>query len=258
LPRACPSCGSNRLDFRGPGTERIERFLQQRFAAFPILRIDRDTVTRKQALPDFLAQINTGKPCVLVGTQMLAKGHHFPNVTLVVIVDADGGLFSADFRGPERVGQLLMQVAGRAGRGDHPGRVLIQSAQADHPLLQQLIGEGYEPFARQLLLDRQRLGLPPHGSMALLRADATELKPAEQLLREARRYLASFAGLELIGPLPAPMTRRAGRMRVQLQIIAPQRPALQRALDGLVEFIAAQKLASRLRWSLDVDPQDMF
>ncbi|MBF3246615.1 primosomal protein N', partial [Pseudomonas aeruginosa] len=171
-PMNCPQCG--KLDLRpvGAGTERAEERLRILFPNHPVLRIDRDSTSRKHAMRDLFATINSGEPCILVGTQMLAKGHHFPRVTLVAILDADGGLFSADFRASERMAQQIVQVAGRAGRAEEPGRVLIQTHLADHPLLVQLTEDGYFAFAEQALSERRAAGLPPFAHLALLRAEA--------------------------------------------------------------------------------------
>ncbi len=191
---------------------------------------------------------------------MLAKGHHFPRVTLVGVVDADGGLYSADFRSTERMAQLLVQVAGRSGRGDRPGQVLIQTRYPDHPLLQTLVRHGYRAFAEQALRERAAAGLPPFSHQALLRADATRLADAESFLHRvvewARRQ--AIAEVELWGPVPAPMARRAGRHRAHLLIQARQRDALHALLQALPEFIVGLPRTRRVRWSLDVDPIDLY
>lgn len=256
LPPQCPGCHGTRLDFLGPGTERCEQALHQHFPGTPVLRVDRDTTSGKRALHDLLQQVASGAPCILVGTQMLAKGHHFPDVTLVVVVDLDGGLFSADFRGAERTGQLLVQVAGRAGRGQRPGQVLIQTGHPEHPWLATLVDKGYATFARTLLAEREASGLPPCGHMALLRADARQLQAAERFLGDLRNTLPTVPGASLLGPLPAPMTRRAGRYRAQLILHARERRPLHQAL-ALLRAAAEQHPAVRqLHWSVDVDPQD--
>ncbi|HQQ62128.1 MAG TPA: primosomal protein N' [Pseudomonadales bacterium] len=256
LPSHCPSCGSTRLDYIGIGTQRSEQFLAEQFAEFPVLRIDRDSMSRKHALDDMLKRIHTGDPCLLIGTQMLAKGHHFPHVTLVVILDIDSGLFSADFRGPEKMGQLLEQVAGRAGRAEKPGRVLIQSKFAEHPLLQTLLQDGYQRLARLLLAERQVAALPPYYYMALLRAEHADPYRAQTLLREWREQLKTLCGngVHVAGPFPASMEKRAGFYRLDLQIKSDNRMALQKTLSAFCEFADQQKIPADLRWSLDVDP----
>jgi len=262
IPLRCDNCKSAQLEFRGPGTERLELALQRWFPAFPIIRIDRDTTARKHALRDKLLDVHSGAPCVLVGTQMLAKGHHFPDVTLVVMVDVDGGLVSADFRGPEKLGQLLTQVSGRAGRAEKSGRVLIQTHYPDHPLLASLLRNGYHDFARQLLEERRERGLPPFAQMALLRADARALDEAEQLLRDLRQQgqpgnHSDKDSVDMLGPLPAPMSRRAGLFRAQLLLRADSRSQLHRALHILCRAAENHPLARKVRWSVDVDPVDM-
>ncbi|MET0378135.1 MAG: primosomal protein N', partial [Spongiibacteraceae bacterium] len=258
MPHRCDDCGGNQLEFRGPGTERLELTLTQKFPDTPVIRIDRDTTSRKHALRDKLEDVHSGEPCILVGTQMLAKGHHFPDVTLVVLVDIDGGLVSADFRGPEKLGQLLTQVAGRAGRAEKPGRVLIQTHYPDHPLLASLLRAGYGEFARQLLEERRARGLPPMAQIALLRADSRQLEEAEQLLANLRADLQAHSrDIECIGPLPAPMSRRAGMFRAQLLLRAANRPALHRALFQLCALAENHPLARKVRWSIDVDPVDL-
>jgi len=260
LPRHCPQCHSAQLEFRGPGTERLDNALQQLLPDYPIIRIDRDTTSRKHAMQDLVRDVHEGGPCVLVGTQMLAKGHHFPDVTLVVMVDIDGGLFSADFRGPERMGQVLTQVAGRAGRAQKPGRVLIQTHYPDHPLMTSLTRDGYDPFARGLLDERRQSGMPPFGHLALVRADARVSADAEDLLADLRALFGDSPRADAprcFGPLPAPMARRAGMFRAQLLLHAQQRSQLHRALDLICRHAERHPLARRAKWSVDVDPIDL-
>ncbi len=255
LARRCTQCGSARLESRGPGTERLEHALIRAFPSFPVIRIDRDTTQRKHAMRDKVAEIHLGQPSILVGTQMLAKGHHFPAVTLVVMVDLDGGLFSADPRGPERMGQLLTQVAGRAGRAGKAGRVLLQTHYPQHPLIDGLVRESYGHFAAGLLVERQAASAPPFAHFAVIRADAKTLPEAEGLLADLRAALAEPA-VACFGPLPAPLTRRAGLFRAQLVISAPQRQPLHRALDRLVAAAEQHPAGRRVKWSIDVDPVD--
>jgi primosomal protein N' (replication factor Y) len=261
LPKRCPSCGSGRLEARGPGTERLEQVLTALFPAFPIIRIDRDSTQQKHAMRDKIAEIQQGQPSILVGTQMLAKGHHFPEVTLVVMVDMDGGLFSADVRGPERMAQVLTQVAGRAGRAQKVGRVLLQTHYPQHPLIEGLVRNDYRQFASQLLAERQAAGAPPFAYFALIRADAKTLHEAEDLLADLRAAVTStavVAGAEItcFGPLPAPMARRAGMFRAQLLLSAAQRAPLHRALDNLTAVAEQHPAGRRVKWSVDVDPMD--
>lgn len=263
-PRHCPSCG--KLDLRpvGAGTERAEERLQLLFPDVPVLRIDRDTTARKDALGKLLRTIHSGVPCILVGTQMLAKGHHFPKVTLVAVLDADSGLFSADFRASERMAQQIVQVAGRAGRAEEPGQVLIQTHLADHPLMVQLAEEGYPAFARQALQERRAAGLPPFAYLALLRADAHRQDQVENFLEAAYHVAEGLAvnlalpQVELLGPVPAPMERRAGRHRAQLLLQSSSRAPLHRLLGIWVVQLESLPEARQVRWSLDVDPIDLF
>ena len=257
LPDQCPDCNSNQLEFRGSGTERSEQALKRLFPTTDIKRIDRDTTSRKQAMQQLVDQVHEGEPCILVGTQMLAKGHHFPDVTLVAVLDADGGLFSADFRGPEKMGQLLIQVAGRAGREAKAGKVMIQTHQPEHPLITSLVNDSYHQYAKALLGERQSSGLPPFGHLALLRAEANNLQQSEILLQDLRD-LADNSGCQIFGPLPAPMTRKAGRFRSQLLVRSDQRRPLHRILQQLCSLAEQHPLGNKVRWSIDVDPSDMF
>jgi primosomal protein N' (replication factor Y) len=259
VDRFCPSCGSSELVGIGEGTERIEQALRERFPAHPVLRIDRDTTRRKGELEAALAEARSGQARILLGTQMLAKGHHFPAVTLVAVLDADQGLFSVDFRASERLAQLIIQVAGRAGRADKPGEVLIQTHHPEHPLLQLLVEQGYPAFAEAALEERQEALLPPYASMALLRAEATRADYPRDFLLAARQLAEPLvqASLQLWGPVAAPMERRAGRYRAQLMFQATDRMALQQLLRKLVPLLESEKQARRVRWSIDVDPVDL-
>jgi primosomal protein N' (replication factor Y) len=225
-----------------------------------IARIDRDSTRRKGVLQDMLEAIRGGRYQVLLGTQMLAKGHHFPDVTLVGILDIDQGLFGADYRASERMAQMIVQVAGRAGRAEKPGRVVIQTRHPDHPLLQNLIRRGYPDFARQALAERRAAGLPPFSFQALLRAEATRAEAPERFLDQALSAAQPLCGpqVELWGPVPAPMAKRAGRYRAHLLIQTPHRRELQQLLARWIPQIASLPSARRVRWSIDVDPQEML
>lgn len=260
----CPQCKSKHLNALGLGTERSEALLSKLFPSTRVVRIDRDTTRRKNELEALLQEVQRGLPCILVGTQMLAKGHHFPRVTLVAVLDADSGLFSADFRGQEHTAQLLMQVAGRAGREDSPGEVLIQTQHASHATLQALINHGYGHFARTILRDRAEAGMPPFSCLALIRAEAADFMAPELFLRAVRRAANTLLPepeshhVSLMGPLPAPMERRAGKFRAQLLLQAKQRSKLQQLLHQLCPAIETLKETRTVRWSVDVDPQDMI
>ncbi|MCX2979782.1 primosomal protein N' [Halieaceae bacterium IMCC14734] len=259
VPRACPDCRSSQLAASGVGTEQTEQVLTNLFPAVPVFRVDRDSMRTKGALEAVTEQVNLGKPCLLLGTQMLTKGHHFPGITLVGLLDSDAALFSADFRGPERMGQLLTQVAGRAGREDKTGRVLIQTHYPDHPLLNALLQGGYQNYAQQLLEERRQGGLPPFGQLLLVRADARNAQAAEQFLSALRRQLEQRypGGAQLIGPLPAPLQRKQNRYRMQLLASSSNRGQAQALAAALISTAESLPEAKSVQWSLDVDPQDM-
>jgi len=261
IPQQCPSCQSRQLVAAGEGTERSEAFLQRCFPQTKILRVDRDSTRKKGAMQEMFDTADSGQPCILIGTQMLAKGHHFENVTLVAVLDADSGLFSPDFRSHERMGQLLTQVAGRSGRGDMPGRVFVQTHQPDHPLLELLITRGYGHFAEQLMPQRQLTQLPPFRHMAVIRAESNRADEAEAFLHLARKIAQSLVPatpqLSYLGPLPAIMEKRAGRFRYLLQVESDQRATLQRLLSVVALELENHKDSRRVRWSIDVDPQEL-
>ncbi len=260
----CPLCKSKNLHPIGLGTERSEAFLAQQFPATRVLRVDRDTTRRKNELDILLNEVHQGKPCILIGTQMLAKGHHFPNVTLVAVLDADAGLFSADFRGQEHTAQLLIQVAGRSGRAGAAGEVLIQTRHASHETLNSLVNEDYGHFARHLLQERHSTQMPPFSYLALFRAEALSPQAPETFLTMVQQMayrIADEQGIEdvmLMGPLPAPMEKRNGKFRSQLLLQSTARPKLQQLLSLLCPQLEASKEARNARWSIDVDPQDMI
>ena len=259
VPNACPDCGGLALQSQGAGTERIEEALRERFPEVPVMRIDRGTTQRRDALERHLSEFGSARG-ILVGTQMLAKGHDLPNLTLVAVVGIDEGLFSADFRAPEKLAQLLIQVAGRAGRADRPGVVALQTHHPGHPLLATLLAGGYGAFATIELEQREAAGFPPYAHLALLRAEAKQVEHADGFLQAARRCLeqAADGSLELSGPLPAPMPRRAGYQRSQLLLSSAGRRELHAALDAALPEIHALPDARRVRWSLDVDPVDLY
>lgn len=256
----CPECQSSQLINLGVGTERLEMELAPLFANHEIIRIDRDSTRLKGSIENKLDAIHQGREQILIGTQMLAKGHHFPDVTLVGILNADQGLLSTDFRATERVGQLLMQVSGRAGRAEKPGEVLIQTHQPRNPLLLALTQSGYAEFADELLLERQATQLPPFSFLALLRAESVNAKTAEKFLHEVKQRCQELAieNVALLGPIPAPMPKRAGRHRAQLLLRANKRSELQKLLQPLRQTLEQMKMGRQVRWSIDVDPQELF
>lgn len=262
LPQHCPDCQGKRLTTFGMGTQKIESFLAERFPDAPVLRVDRDSMRGKTRLQELFARVHRGEPCILVGTQMLAKGHHFPKISLAAILDADAGLFSADFRGQEHMAQTLIQVAGRAGRAEQPGEVLVQSRHASHATLQCLTRGNYGDFASLLLAEREQTMMPPYAHLGLIRAEASALMPALKYLQSVRVHAdnlcaGAFAGVLLTGPLPAPMEKRAGRFRVQLLLRCAQRGALQDLLTHLCHHMENGSRPAGVRWSVDVDPQDL-
>ncbi len=266
LTTTCPSCQAE-VKPVGQGTERIEDTLQQIYPDAPLARLDRDSTSRRGELDATLARVQSGEVKILVGTQMLSKGHHFPNVTLVVILDADQGLFSTDFRASEKLAQSILQVSGRAGRGDRPGEVLIQTEYPDHPLLQRLLTEGYEGFAAAALAEREQAHWPPFTRIALLRAEASDLGAAMRFLQTAqklargqqdRQPTRTRSPVKILGPAPAPMTRRAGVHRAQLLFHAATPGPLQTLLAGLLPKLEELPETKRVRWSVDVDPIELF
>jgi len=257
VPLACPDCGSLALQAQGIGTQRLEERLQHTFADYPVLRIDRDTTRRRDALARTLASLGD-KPGLLVGTQMLAKGHDLAHLTLVVVVNVDEGLFSADFRASEKFAQQLLQVAGRAGRAQRPGEVWLQTHHPDNILLHTLLSGGYPAFAQSELEQRQMAGFPPFAHMALLRAQARQQETVSAFLGGIQSHLPADNLVEYYGPLPAPMPRRAGFVRSQLLFSCPQRGPLHALLNHLLPSIYAHPLSRQVRWSLDIDPVDLY
>jgi primosomal protein N' (replication factor Y) len=261
IPSSCPDCASQNLDTKGMGTTRLSENLHALFAnpqtskiQYPIIQIDRDTTRRKDSWENIYQRINEGKPAILVGTQMVAKGHHFPNVTLVCLPNADRGFLSADFRSPEHTAQLMIQVAGRAGRGDKAGRVLIQTLQPDNALLLKLVKDGYLSFARDLLQERKMMGLPPHTHAALIRCEGKTLAATMQALKDAIAILPSNHNLAVLGPIDAPMSKKNSRYHAQLLLIAKERGQLHQVLNHWWQPVLALPSAKYLKLTLDIDP----
>ncbi len=258
IPNQCPQCGTTHLVPVGLGTEQVEHNLMSAFPDVPLSRIDRDTTSRKGALEQQLNEVHRGGARILVGTQMLAKGHHFPDVTLVALLDVDGALFSADFRSAERFAQLYTQVAGRAGRAAKQGEVLLQTHHPEHPLLQTLINDGYDAFARQALQERESVFLPPFTRHALFRADDHDNQQAMLFLQQLRQLLEASPlrdeGLWLMGPVPALQAKRSGRYRWQLLLQHPSRGRLQRIIHTCLPLVSALPQTRKVKWTLDIDP----
>ncbi len=258
LPRACPDCGNVDLQPLGHGTQRLERALEARFPSARIARIDRDSTQRKGAFAAIRERVHAGDVDILVGTQMLAKGHDFPRLTLVGVLGADNALYSADFRATERLGALLFQVAGRAGRADLPGEVIVQTDFPDHPLYRALARHDYDGLAEVLLAERKIADLPPYTHLALLSAEAPRRDAVDAFLHaahEAGDAVARAAALpvEVYPPVPAGLARRAGLERGQVLAQSAERGALQRFLPEWREALATVP-GRRVRWALDVDP----
>jgi primosomal protein N' (replication factor Y) len=251
----CPECDADALQGAGEGTEQLEQMLAKTFPQTPLLRFDRDSVSRKGEFERLSEQVKTGESCLLVGTQMLAKGHHFPKVTLVVIVNLDQALYSADYRALERMGQLMVQVAGRAGRDQLPGEVILQTHYPQHESLLTLLSSGYEAFAGDLSRDRQAACLPPFSYQTLLRSDAHDKDDVRTFLHQAKQCFP-IGESQIYGPFPAMMERRSGRTRWYLLAQANNRLALHRQLDEWVLKFKKLPSARKVRWAVDVDPQD--
>nr|WP_024966155.1 primosomal protein N' [Pantoea sp. IMH] len=260
IPHQCPQCGSTHLVPVGLGTEQLEQNLSGLFPDVPLSRIDRDTTSRKGALEQHLADVHRGGARILVGTQMLAKGHHFPDVTLVSLLDVDGALFSADFRSAERFAQLYTQVAGRAGRAGKQGEVMLQTHHPEHPLLQTLLHQGYDAFAQQALSEREAVFLPPFTSHILFRSEDHDNQQSALFLQQLRNLLEASPlkddAFWVMGPVPALQPKRGGRYRWQLLVQHPSRGLLQRLIKSTLPLIGTLPQARKVKWTLDVDPTE--
>ena len=257
-PARCPDCGAARCVELGHGCERLEATLARLFPDARIVRIDSDRTRRKGSMEALLEQVKSGGADILVGTQMIAKGHHLEGIALVGVVDADCGLYSLDFRAGERMAQQIVQVGGRAGRGAYRGEVLIQTHHPDHPLLTVLAGQGYGAFARATLQERRDTGLPPYTRLALLQAEAPKSLPAQRFLRQARERLSAWlterSDLEIVGPVAATMPRRAGRYRAQVFLKMQRSARRYGPIDAWLRELEALPSARQVRWSFEVDP----
>lgn len=256
VPKACPSCGNQDIQPFGRGTQRLESVLAERFPKARILRVDRDSAKSRKQWEALVEQIYSGEADILVGTQMLAKGHDFPKLTLVGALGADAALFASDWRAPERLFAQLMQVAGRAGRAELPGEVLIQTQFPDHPLYAALVRHDYPEFANSQLEEREQAGFPPYTYQAMLRAEAPQMADSLAFLASARAWpqAHTHGDVMLYDPVPMRMARRANFERAQLLVESPSRRALQYFLGEWRSLLEAIKTPSRLRWHLEVDP----
>lgn len=258
IPLRCGQCSGTDLIPVGQGTERVEDALRNLHPGLRVERIDSDRARRAGELDRLFADIRSRDIRILVGTQMLAKGHDFEGLTLVAVIDADQALYSSDFRAIERMGQQLTQVAGRAGRSATPGEVVVQTHQPDHPQLQRWLRDGYAGLSRELLEERRLTSFPPFAHLALVRADALDASAALDFLQKAASMITIGRSIDKLGPVPAPMERRANRVRAQLLLRSPSRPELQRLLAELVPQLGTLPGARRVRWSVDVDPIDLY
>ena len=254
---ACPRCGTERIGV-GAGTERVTDELRSLYPGRRIERLDRDVTSRRGALAAVLENVARGDTAILVGTQMLTKGHDFPRVTLVGILNADQGLFGTDFRSNERLAQTIVQVAGRAGRRDQPGEVVIQTHFPEHPLLRSLLDEDYTAFAELALEERRRASWPPFSHLAVWRAEATQRPRVFEFLTKLRDHAAGqSAAVRVLGPAPASMERSRGRYRGQLLFESGERNALHQLVTATLEELRRWPETRRVRWAIDIDPAEL-
>lgn len=257
VPERCPDCGDPGLVALGRGTQRVEELLAEALPDARIARLDRDVARRAGATQAIFERLHAGEIDIIIGTQMLAKGHDVQRLSLVVVLDPDGALFSSDFRGPERLYAMLTQVAGRAGRHDGVGRVIVQTRFSDHPVFAALMAHDYDAFADSLLTERREAGLPPFSHHAMLRAQAAEMGQAQGFLAEAQRQAREIAASGPAGPIvydpvPMPLSRVAGISRAQLLVESPTRPALHALLRAWRAWLESRP--GRVRWQIEVDP----
>ena len=258
LPEHCPECQQHTLKSLGAGTAKVEQHLNELFPHHDVIRVDRDSTSRVGSWQKIYDRIQQNKPTILLGTQMLAKGHHFPHVTLVAILDIDAGLLSVDIRAPERTAQLIVQVAGRAGRGEHKGSVYLQSLRPDHPMLTTLIEHDYRTVAKHMLAERKIALLPPYRYAALVRVESKDREYSQQFLSEIAQQFRAMAtdSVDIWGPIPAPMERKAGRYRAHMVILSADRAKLHFYLRQWWQQVVHLPRQHQLRLSIDVDPQE--
>lgn len=256
----CPDCGSKRVTTQGQGTERIESTLNTHFPNTSVIRIDRDSTSKKGSLESKLKKVSLGEPVILIGTQMLAKGHDFPNLTLVGILDVDQALFSMDYRAHERFAQQILQVAGRAGRGEDLGRVILQTSQPQHPLILGLLSQGYHETAIKILNERKAWSYPPFATQALIRVSASSSEMGMNFLQLLRQDLDKIAdnNVIILGPMASPLFKKANRYRFQLLLSSAKRGVLHKALNDALFLLVKSKRVGGVRWVIDVDPLDFL
>jgi primosomal protein N' (replication factor Y) len=253
----CPDCGQERIGV-GAGTERVKSALESLFPDFPVARLDRDTAGNQRLLEDVLNDIDAGDARIIVGTQLLTKGHDFPDVTLVGVLNADQGLFGADFRSEERLAQTIIQVAGRAGRRERRGEVLIQTLHPGHPLLQHMLAGDYAGFVEHAISERAETGWPPFSHLAVFRAEAGQRERVFAFLGRLAGYLRQeTSGVRILGPAPDRMERRDNRFRGQLLLQSERRSLLHAALRPCLQTLTDWPESGRVRWSVDVDPVEV-
>ncbi|MBW3893512.1 primosomal protein N' [Neisseria meningitidis] len=257
IPFKCPDCGNQDLTAVGHGTQRVEETLRAFLPKAAVVRVDRDSTAHKNDWADLYRRIADNKIDILVGTQMLAKGHDFARLNLVIVLNADGSLYSADFRAPERLFAELMQVSGRAGRADKPGKVLIQTQLPEHPVFAAVKAQDYAVFAENELNERQMFAMPPFGFQTAVRADAPRVADAMEFLNAAKETLAPLLpeSVSQFGAAPMLMVRLAERERAQIFLESPSRQDLHRAVSLWVQVLQ-QNRDGKIRWSVDVDPQE--
>lgn len=260
MPQQCPECGKPELSRIGYGTEKLEDVLKERFPGHGIVRIDRDSTRRKHAFRQIIQSVRSGENRIMIGTQMLAKGHHFPQVGTVIIVDADNGLYGLDFRAQEYMAQLITQVAGRAGRENRDGQVYIQTAHPDHPFFDALQNLSYYDFTRNLLKQRLATAMPPYSHLALLRVESRRMNDTEEFINQAEQAAARIlpGEVERLGPAIAPLERKAGYFRMQLLLKAPKRQLLHQRLNDWLMSMYGISNARKVRWSIDIDPYNLY
>lgn len=259
-PHKCPSCQSNKLQSLGLGTEQVESFLQGQFTSIPCIRVDRDSTTRKDSFSEKLSQLKEGAPAILVGTQMITKGHHLPGISLVVVLEAGSALLSHDYRAVEHMAQSLTQVAGRAGRGATAGKILIETSQSEHPVFQSLATDSYRTLSARLFENRKALLLPPFHFSALLHANSHDLSLLQQFMERCRQqlsYLAETSGIEIVGPMPSPTEKRNNRFRYQIQLYSSSRSKLHSAISHTEQMVEQMKGIGKIRMGIDIDPLTM-
>lgn len=257
VPQRCPVCKSAKLQSIGMGTEQLESFLSQAFPDIQCLRIDRDSTQRKGSFAEKISQLHENVPAILIGTQMITKGHHLPGISLVVVLEADTALLSHDYRSLEQLAQSLVQVAGRAGRGNTAGNVLIETSQPQHPVFSSLSSDSYQAFAAQLLETRSQQRLPPFLFSALIHANCEDLKLLQHFMLACQQHLHSDKqtnNLEIVGPMPSPIEKRNNRFRYQIQLYAASRSILHRCLYSLEHRLSALKGFGKIRLAIDIDP----